>query len=869
MSDASGRFRGQAILKTSVQENTMVAKTTRGLAVAILVLCIPFVRASQSAETSAWPVRQSVRLDQAAEAGRQYRVIKAQMADAAWAKRIASQTYRRDALILPTDKSPVTVILRRTAALLADLQRAAPERDFSRDRRELQRLGQATPTAATGEQALFARVCTLRRRIALANPLLNFDSVLFVKRNRRWGHSTGDQYSQPGGGMFVLSEAFGSKPVVRDVLARSVVANGRLKGHKLRLGPPREGGGGLGAINSFDLHYDAKRLVFAYSQMQGSGGIPRNNPRGVHHLFSVNTDGSDLRQLTDGVHSDIWPRWLPDGRVVFISERRGGVSRCGGPTPNHVLHTMHANGSGIVAISFHESFEWHPSVTHDGRIVYTRWDYIDRGDCIAHHPWVVAPDGRDPRAIHGNYPVRRDARPDQEQNVMPIPGSPRFVATAAPHHNAACGSLVILDPRVPDDDAMSQLKRLTPYERFPEVERGKMSYSTAWPLSEDYFLCAMRCGPGKDAFGLYLIDSFGNHELLYRDATIGCFSPTPFRTRATPMVVSTTTAEVAAAPSVLSTKPAPTHGPAPGEGTVLCVNVYDGRKAWPAGTRITALRVIQLFPKRNNTWMNRPDVSVASESLCRGVLGTVPVEADGSVYFTMPSGKLVYFQALDERGQAVQSMQSGTHVRAGQTVACAGCHDNPHRAPSPSRVPLAVRRPPSKLRPEADGSYPVLYPRLVQPVLDRNCVECHKKNASKAPDLSGAVASIRRSGYGGGKPEWSRSYIALAAGGAPVPEDMARVGFAFGFSGRSPGRTPTRTTPGQFGARASLLLPLIQGLPYTSPTTKKLKKHEVVKLSQSDLRRITLWLDCNSNYYGAYIKMPEQSRGQLVMPDLE
>ena len=314
---------------------------------------------------------ESVKLDMTSEAARQFRVIKAQMADKAWTKRISSQVYRRDALILPEDKSPVTVILRRTEALLSDIQRAAPGEDFARERKELRILARAQ-AGKDGQEALFAKIFRLRRRIALATPLLNFDSLLFIKRNRAWGHSTGDKNSRPGGGLFVLSGPFGHKPVVRDLLRRSVVANGRLKGRKLRLGPPGGPKSGLGAINSLDLHYDAKRIIFAYSQLQGSGGIPRNNPKGVHHLFSMNIDGANLRQLTDGVYNDIWPRWMPDGRVVFVSERRRGVSRCGGPTPNHVLHTMNADGSGIRAISFHESFEWHPAITHHGRIIYTR-----------------------------------------------------------------------------------------------------------------------------------------------------------------------------------------------------------------------------------------------------------------------------------------------------------------------------------------------------------------------------------------------------------------------------------------------------------------------------------------------------------------
>ncbi|MBC8372320.1 MAG: hypothetical protein H8E53_01905 [Planctomycetes bacterium] len=235
----------------------------------------------------------------------------------------------------------------------------------------------------------------------------------------------------------------------------------------------------------------------------------------------------------------------------------------------------------------------------------------------------------------------------------------------------------------------------------------------------------------------------------------------------------------------------------------------------------------------------------------------------------MPGVNRVSSGARGGRGRAAQSRQSAPPGRTGQPGAWVGCHENPHKPPAPRPPPLAIRRGPSKLRPDVDGSYPVLYPRLVQPALDRNCVPCHKKNAKKAPDLSGAAASIRRSGYGGGKPVWSRSYIALACGKGPVKVDMAHEGFAFGFSGRSPGRTPTRTTPGRFGARASRLLRVIQGLPYKSPATKKLKKHVAVKLSQSDFHRITLWLDCNSNFYGAYVKTQEQIRGKVVMPDIE
>ena len=146
---------------------------------------------------------------------------------------------------------------------------------------------------------------------------------------------------------------------------------------------------------------------------------------------------------------------LPNGRVMFISERRGGFGRCHGrPVPTYTLHSMQPDGSDITCLSFHDTNEWQPSVTHDGMVIYTRWDYVDRGDCIAHHPWITYPDGRDPRALHGNYPTLRGVRPDMEMDIRAIPGSQKFVATAAQHHGQAYGSLVVFDPRIPDDGAV-------------------------------------------------------------------------------------------------------------------------------------------------------------------------------------------------------------------------------------------------------------------------------------------------------------------------------------------------------------------------------------------------------------------------------
>jgi len=273
-------------------------------------------------------------------------------------------------------------------------------------------------------------------------------------------------------------------------------------------------------------------------------------------------------------------------------------------------------------------------------------------------------------------------------------------------------------------------------------------------------------------------------------------------------------------------------------GTVTVLNVYESELPWPDKTKITALRMINIFPKDNSV-ANEPAVGVAAQSLCRGVLGTVPVEADGSAHFRMPSGVSVYFQALDEQGLAVQTMRSATYLHAGENLTCIGCHEGKSRAArgGGSHRPLAVQRPPSTIEPEVEGSYPLTFPRLVQPVLDRKCVACHDQEKSKkAPCLRGD--RFQKNG-------WSEAFQSLRK-------------FAWGMSGGNGValKEPQYSTPGRNGAQASQLYPLlVQG-------------HYDVKLTPSELRRITLWLDCNSNFFGAYHKLDQQSHAEVVRPKL-
>lgn len=778
--------------------------------------------------------------------------------------RLVQEALRPESAIFESDKTPLDVVVRRTAALLADLKRMPNAPDLSAESAafasllaEATRLGQSAPE--TQQRELFAKIVAVRRKIAFRNPLLDFDRIIFLKHNKqaRGEIHMVDQYlgfnQDKAGGVYVLEKPFGDSPSVRSVLANSVVQSGRLKGSKLE---------DAGSFVGLDLDYDGKTIAFAFTQAETK--LPENasyaeqycskeeyarlkkfthyyfRPESTFHIFKASVDGTNLAQLTDGKWDDYDPVFLPSGRLAFISERSGGMQRCGTrPLPSATLHAMMPDGGDVIQLSWHDTNEWQPSVDNEGLIVYTRWDYVDRDSDVAHHLWNCYPDGRDPRSYHGNYPEKRETRPWMEMSIRAIPGSHRYIATAAPHHGQAYGSLVMIDIGQKDNRRTSQLRRITPEAMFPEAEelpgvplpQGKGSgsraeiYGSAWPLSEDYYLCVY--GPDGKNYALCLLDSFGNREILYRDEKIACLDPIPLRARPKPPEIPVSTIQAKADQPEKSDA---------ATGTVAVMNVYESELPWPKDTKIAALRIVAIFPK-DNIFMNEPNMGYAAQSLGRGVLGTVPVESDGSAYFTMPAGMAVYFQALDERGLAVHTMRSDTYVHPGEKLTCIGCHEDKHTSSRTvaGAMPLALKRAPSAITPETPGSFPLTFPRLVQPVLNSKCLACHDKNQGKAPNLHGDKF-ISKHG-------WSEAFNSLQKK-------------AWGMSGGNGTALKQRqySIPGQDGAMASKLFQMLD------------KGHNNVKLTPEEMRRITLWLDCNSNFYAAYSEAEKQARGEVVRP---
>lgn len=586
------------------------------------------------------------------------------------------------------------------------VQQTAPRPEMAA---EIDALEQSTsehvknPASSAGRD-LFARAVDLRRRIIFSHPALDFERLLLCKRPPPLLSAPGDNYyginSGTGPGLVVLERWKTDRP------RETVLLEGKLP---------------AGCAMHPDVSFDGKRIVFAYADHTP----PRD--RWQFFLHEIGSDGTGLRQITGTdedpmtgaggrrtvLCEDYDPCYLPDGGFAFISTRNQGGVRCHNGDrycPTYLLYRCNADGSNIRQLSFGEANEWDPAVMPDGQILWTRWDYINRPVIPTLGLWVIRPDGTAAAHYFGNY----TPNPCRICEARPVPDSRKIVATTAGHHTMHAGSLILIDRKIAED-GLEAITRLTPEATFPESEaHSAVSFGSPYPLGEDLFLAAfspdpypgsMAHIPRPDAFGIYLVDTLGGRELIYRDPEISCFEPMPVAPRPMPPVL--------AAPPAAETY---------AKGVFYLQDVYRSTQDIPRAA-IRRLRVNELIPQPTQ---RVPYSSAVRFEVLKRIVGTVPVDESGSVAFEAPAGVPLQFQVLDENGMAVMTMRTFTHLQPGERAGCVGCHEHRTSSPVIQSAP-AVSPVVLQLEPPAGPQYPggFSFAKSVQPVLDRYCIGCH------------------------------------------------------------------------------------------------------------------------------------------------
>ena len=640
----------------------------------------------------------------------------------------------------------------------------------------LQAHEETSPSDRESWRALYCRARALR---AWAHLSMLDAPLLFVKQHPYFaGHIYDDYYTwHPGGGIYVLenpAELDGPRRVRAVIDAQTPETLG------------------AGVYRDPDLWWDARRLVFAYKPDQS----------GMTSIYEIGIDGAGLRRLTESdKYHDITPAYLPDGRIVFSSTRPGALVPCFNSGVD-TLHTMNAEGSGIRSISSNNVTEFDPAVLPDGRILYGRWEYLDKTALYMQSLWTMLPDGTGETALFAN----NRAKPTAVLDARPVPGSSSVVASLTPHNGQAAGAIGIIDPARGKND-LGAIVNFTP-EYPAEMDQGLTTGpSDPWALSEHDVIIA------NNAIGRHgiieLIDRHGHRELVHCDPGISCYAPMPVKARAVPPVI-------------------PSAGDKRRPGRFLVLDVYRGLTGVGRG-EVKRLRVIEEtarvsgLPPGGRWWNQAFLTSWQGAYVMKTFLGTVPVHADGSAYFEAPPGRALYLEALDEDGREVQRMRTFVQAVPGVTRACIGCHEAKQDAPEQARQALAARHPPARPEPESWGNGYVDYPTMIQPVFDRHCVRCHggEEGMEGGIDLSGGWTWA-----------FSISYETL------LKRDLAGFLRCHNSDVSSSDILPPRTIGSGAAPLGDLLVSGHQG--------------RIAGVTRAERDLVMAWMDGNSNYYGTW-----------------
>jgi hypothetical protein len=628
---------------------------------------------------------------------------------------------------------------------------------------------------------------------------------------------------------------------------------------------------GDGMIIDADLHWNGREIVFSwkrkgrYGFVPYAGSVPEDisickNPEENYQIYTVNIDGSNLRQITNAPYNNLNACWLPDGGIAFISDRKPAYAYCF-VTTSPVLYRMNRDGSNAKRLSANYLMDFTPSVLNDGRIIFTRWEYVDRAACPIQSLWTINPDGTN---LSGYFKNRMIA-PGTFMDAKAIPNSPKIYALATNHNGSCIGGIVQIDQSHGSNSQAGVLNAT------PEIEIYKPSgmwgngvwghYEKPFALDESTYLVTKNGDVQVrtiDASRATLLQAkiaalSGSNQKV----RLGYYSVQPICEYPVPPVVKSSTLNERI---VL-----PEDGRVSGNWAVVMIqDVYNGLEPSVKRGEIKRIAVVQELEKPTySPYQIRkqdggllavsafghqfPLVSCGATYAAKQVWGFADVNPDGSATFKVPSEVPIYFMALDAEGRAVQRMRTFTHLMPGEVQGCVGCHvDRNIQTPTNFNKLTATKTVPQELKKPAWGVKGFSYREVVQPVWDKNCVECHNPHQKSGNvDLSGdytdffcvSYEHLARKGTIGEK-NWIAHGVRLDSRDEGVNPYTSWIWTINGAEWNT-----LEVSPKRWGSPASLLTEILRsGHPDKDGKTR-------INVSQSERELVYTWIDLNVPYY--------------------
>lgn len=554
----------------------------------------------------------------------------------------------------------------------------------------------------------------LKREILLANPLLDIDKIIVglykLGENARSATavSLGTQKNNWTNQISAPKEGFDAEIVLLHNL------RGEIESQKIF--KPHNGS----SVPDLKLHWDADRILFSMTDSTKRWQI-----------FEIGVDGTDLKQLTRIDEPDLEffdGAYLPDGKIIAISNIGYNAVPCvdgNAAVGNTCLYDPETGA--LRRLTFDQDANWGPVIMHNGRVMYTRWEYTDLTHYFSRMVMHMNPDGTEQKALYGSGSVF----PNSTFDIQPIPNhATRFIGIISGHHGTVrSGRLIIFDPSKNRKGEKGMVQEL-PFSNRPIIPIVKdrlvdgvwPQFLKPYPLNDKYFLVTAKLSP-ESLWGLYLVDVFDNLTLLKSAEGEGFINAIPLKKQPVPPVIPDKTKQ--------DKKTA----------TVFIQDIYEGEglKGVPRGT-VKAFRVMAYEYAYNKVKSDFDGQGIQSGWDIKRLLGVVPVEEDGSAIFTIPANTPISLQPLDANGCAVQWMRSWLTGMPGEIVSCVGCHEDQNQIPIPKRVIASTRTPHAIVLPEG-GIRSITFDLEIQPILDRACVACHN-SGSKLDYTGGRIDTL-------------------------------------------------------------------------------------------------------------------------------
>lgn len=587
------------------------------------------------------------------------------------------------------------------------------------------------------------------RASMLANPALDADRIVFIRRIL--GGNARNRGERDWGSISLNSHTHVT--INKNGWHSQIVELSNLRG-EMKERVIREFNGPL--VRDMQLSCDAKTVSYTSVDANNRFAVYELALDGQSEPVCVSPQGYPDVDWFDGVS-------LPDGRYIMLSTASYQGLPCeSGSKPMAQVYQYDPKTKKARQLTFDQDSDYTPSVMEDGRVMFTRWEYCDLPHYFSRVLMTMNPDGTSQTLLWGSgsyYPTTL-------LQVRQIPGTTKLAGIVSGHHDVKeIGRLVLLDPSMAryypfkpiltgktwgdeGDTIRIQTQRLPPaktgmlqeipgYGEYVEADvcdsqagnqhqRGRPFFVYPCPLNLNFHLVTAQ--PKDGLWGLYLVDTFDNMTLVkeYPDSAI--LHALLVQPKKQPRVIPDRVN--------LASKTA----------TVHITDIYNGAGLVnvPRGT-VSKLRIFSYHfaYMRSGGHASVGRNGVESGWDVKRLLGTVDIEADGSVCFEVPANIDIAVQPLDKDGAALQIMRSWFVGMPGERVSCSGCHED-NRLTVPTKMTVADKKKPQQIKTWYGPTRAMTFELDVWPAVQKYCAGCHDKaHQRKMTDAETAYDTIQ------------------------------------------------------------------------------------------------------------------------------